>query len=154
MSRSATLLSILAYLEAQGITLTELVRFLLVSTPLNGSPHPLLCDFISNVKTILSSLYQHPVTSSATREWAHEMMCSVYSQQVSELSRLESGWHFSASFAAPEQVREFRVEEMASQMQRVEFPAFQQCKSNFALPEAWQTAELLLRLLLNVGNSG
>ncbi|KAM5542861.1 hypothetical protein V8D89_003245 [Ganoderma adspersum] len=44
-------------------------------------------------------------------------MCARYSNAVQALSKAEHGWHFGAMHTAPEQIRDFQIESMASTME-------------------------------------
>lgn len=133
MNRSDILHNVLAYLELRQVTITDLILFFLVS---KNSSHPaLLHNLVSNVKIILSSMYFHPAPTSATCQWAHDAMCALYAKQVWALSRPASGWHFSAAMTDPSQVRDFRIEDMVSQIRQ-------------DAPELWSLVRHLLRGVL------
>ncbi|EJF63965.1 hypothetical protein DICSQDRAFT_145419 [Dichomitus squalens LYAD-421 SS1] len=46
-------------------------------------------------------------------------MCARYSQAVQDLAKAEHGWHFGAMHTQPEQIRDFKIEDMAHGMQTV-----------------------------------
>ncbi|KAI0636168.1 hypothetical protein C8Q77DRAFT_1053195 [Trametes polyzona] len=116
-TRPAFLLSTLRYLESCGVTLTELLHFVLVSQQLNSDTYALYRDLLINAKSIMAALYYHPATGAAAREWAHDTMCALYTKALDDLARLNPDWQFIASQAGPEQIREFRIEDMATAME-------------------------------------
>ncbi|KAI9059312.1 hypothetical protein FKP32DRAFT_1580100 [Trametes sanguinea] len=117
-TRSALLHSILQHLEAANISLTELICFVLVDHQVNDRSRLIYTDLLRNTKTILSALYYHTDTAASTREWAHNAMCAHYANAVSDLAELDETWQFTASKARPEQIRDFRIEDMAGEMER------------------------------------
>ncbi|TBU25966.1 hypothetical protein BD311DRAFT_604917, partial [Dichomitus squalens] len=46
-------------------------------------------------------------------------MCARYSQAIQDLAKAEQGWHFGAMHTQPEQLRDFKIEDMANTMQMV-----------------------------------
>ncbi|KAJ2979822.1 hypothetical protein NUW54_g11088 [Trametes sanguinea] len=117
-TRSALLHSILQHLETVNVSLTELLCFILVDRQGNNHSRLIYADLVRNTKTILSTLYFHTGTAASTREWAHNAMCAHYASAVSDLAEVDETWQFTASKARPGQIREFRIEDMASEMER------------------------------------
>ncbi|CDO76158.1 hypothetical protein BN946_scf184740.g1 [Trametes cinnabarina] len=74
-------------------------------------------DLLHNTKTVLSAFYYHPDTTASTQTWAHDAMCTQYARAVSKLAHSDETWQFVASRACPEQIRDFRIEDMASGME-------------------------------------
>nr|VWO97511.1 ATP-dependent RNA helicase CshA (EC [Ganoderma boninense] len=110
----------LSYLQAQDIPISDLLSAVLIHNKFNRPEDIFLPDLSRSVPIILSSLYHHPITASSTCSWAHELMCSRYTSAAQNLSRVKNGWHFGAASATPEQVRDFRLEDMARSMRAME----------------------------------
>lgn len=117
-NRPAFLHGVLDYLESQNVTLTELTTFILVSKQLNDPSRAVYRDLLHNTKPILSAFYYHPATGPSCQDWAHDAMRTRYAEAVHSLSRHNPEWHFIASQARPEQIRDFRIEDMASEMEK------------------------------------
>ncbi|KAI0641186.1 hypothetical protein C8Q79DRAFT_1032243 [Trametes meyenii] len=77
-----------------------------------------MLDLSRNASSILSAFYFHPTTQLSSRSWAHRTVQSHLMGSVQELARAEGGWHFNAMHARPEQVSDFRIEDMAKCIRR------------------------------------
>ncbi|CDO72246.1 hypothetical protein BN946_scf184970.g98 [Trametes cinnabarina] len=84
---------------------------------MNDLARPVYHDLLRNTKTILSAFYYHPDTAASTLAWAHDAMCAEYAQAVSDLADMDGQWHFVASQTDPEQIINFRLEDMAHIME-------------------------------------
>ncbi len=104
-------------LETLGVTLSDLLHFVLVHKQYNDPTRALYRDLLDNTKAILAAFYRHDATAGATRSWTHDMLRSVYADEVRKLTRPEHGWNFSAMQASPEEVLDFRIEDMATQLE-------------------------------------
>ncbi|KAI0332529.1 hypothetical protein GY45DRAFT_1396349 [Cubamyces sp. BRFM 1775] len=116
-NHAALLVDILNHLESANVTLTDLLCFALLARDPNNISRPIYQDLLQNTKTILSAFYYNPGTSSSTLAWAHATMCAQYAKAVSDLTHLDQQWHFVASQASPDQILDFRLEEMAETME-------------------------------------
>ncbi|PIL23294.1 hypothetical protein GSI_14604 [Ganoderma sinense ZZ0214-1] len=112
------LFQVLSELQNANVCLSELVSAVLVHKQFNGPNDRLLQDLVCNSQDVLSAFHEHPATSVATREWAHKQMIKHYTGAVRNLADVDQGWHFGAMHATPEQVRDFRLEDMAVSMRR------------------------------------
>ncbi len=126
--RTPLLWNTLGYLEANRITLSEL---LLAALEYNQPHRALYHDLRKNVEPILSALYGHSGTADATSKWAHELMKTRYREAARELTDVVHGWHFGAAQAHPEQIQGFQIEDMARRMRAI-------------APELWELVGELL----------
>ena len=113
--RANFLKNTLAYILNSGFRVSELVLFIL--DQYHDPSLPALQDLIVNATSIASAFNYHPAISPSICTWAHELMCARYSNAVQALSKAEHGWHFGAMHTAPEQIRDFQIESMASTME-------------------------------------
>ncbi|KAI0756194.1 hypothetical protein C8Q80DRAFT_1277628 [Daedaleopsis nitida] len=111
--RSRVPFNTLAYLQSQNVSLSDLILEVLTFRQFNEPGSPILTDLILNGTSILSALYNHPLTTAATASWAHNLMCARYHAELEDLTDISSGWHFGAMDANPDQVRDFQIEKMA-----------------------------------------
>ncbi|KAI0635479.1 hypothetical protein C8Q77DRAFT_1053626 [Trametes polyzona] len=108
----------LSYLQARGVTLSELIAFVVTQNKYGDTNDMLFQDVVNNTMVILSALSANMKTAPATFHWCHEQMCIRYARSVSELSRNVHAWHFGAMHTDPEQIREFQLDVMANELQR------------------------------------
>ncbi|KAI1784995.1 hypothetical protein LXA43DRAFT_900735 [Ganoderma leucocontextum] len=111
---------ILAYLRSLHVSLTELLTAVLVHNLCTRPEDGFLDDLTHSTRVILGSLLHNSATAQATCSWAHDLMCSRYSRAVQNLADRDRGWHFGAMHAAGHQIREFRLENMADSMRKLE----------------------------------
>ena len=111
---------VLADLRSKGVTLTELLSAVLVHNLQSRPQDGFIGDLALSTRVILGSLRYNAATSQSTWSWAHDLMCSRYSDAIRNLSDRESGWHFGAAHAAGHQICEFRLESIADSMRRRE----------------------------------
>ncbi|KAI0704921.1 hypothetical protein BC835DRAFT_1403855 [Cytidiella melzeri] len=103
---SSHIREILAHMERQRISLAELTA---------SHPFPfLLQDLVARAAEIHGVLYQCPECRDTTVSWAHDCMTAVYSSALHDLSRNNHDLHFNIIYAEPQQIREFRMEDMAT----------------------------------------
>ncbi|TBU51032.1 hypothetical protein BD310DRAFT_797580, partial [Dichomitus squalens] len=107
----------LKQLCASCISISDLVLFVL--NQYHDPTHPVLRDLVKNAASIAAALYYHPATSQSISVWAHSIMCARYSQAIQDLAKAEQGWHFGAMHTQLEQLRDFKIEDMANTMQMV-----------------------------------
>ena len=79
--------------------------------------HPLVTGFLSNMIDILSSLYEHPAIRRDILDWSLDLVRKDHAKSLQTLSSKKSGWHFSALRARIAPIREFRIEDMACQIE-------------------------------------
>lgn len=105
---------VLQYLSSLGVSLVDLLLSVLV---FNVSPvdH----DLFARHTELLSAMYFHTEISESMQIWCHDMLLRTYSESMQQLTRKEAGWHFSALRAQPQQIQDFRLDEMADTMRRV-----------------------------------
>ena len=114
------LFGVLSYLQDSNIRLSELVATVLVHKQFNQPNDLLLQDLVHKCQDILSAFYDHPTTAAPTSEWAHDQITTRYTTAVRNLADVDQGWHFRVRHATPDQVRDFRLEDMAASMHRSE----------------------------------
>lgn len=85
----------------------------------------------SSLQPLLSAIYNSPFLSEQAFASGHKLMKPLYAQAITELTKKEHGWHFNALRATPEQLRDYKVEDMAKKMQTV-------------APELWELIGMLL----------
>ncbi|KAI0699966.1 hypothetical protein BC835DRAFT_1267159, partial [Cytidiella melzeri] len=110
---SSHIREILAHMERQRISLAELTASVLLH---RGFQHPfpfLLQDLVARAAEIHGVLYQRAECRDTTVSWAHDCMTAVYSSALHDLLRNNRDLHFNITYAEPQQIREFRVEDMA-----------------------------------------
>ena len=103
------------HFRAYNTTLPELVLAVLQNPLLHH--HPFTREFVSATPDILAALARHGNTQTKLFAWAHDYMKLEYHEAVSRLARKQSGWHFGALHASAEQLEEFRIEDMAHDIQ-------------------------------------
>ena len=113
------------------ITLSDLILTVLVNK--NLEHHPLLDDLARNIAQVLAALLHNTRTSEQMQQWAHHAMKIRCHRAARKLTRAENGWHFSALRMTANQVREFRIEDMAVQMVgAIEMMSFSSFRSSCA----------------------
>jgi len=129
LAASDQLRKVIQLLETHNVTCSNLVLSLLQDAELQGQP----CsnDLVDHASEILSAFHKHPGSSKSTFEWASNVMKARYAQSVTELTRKENGWHFGALHTSAEQLKDFKIEEMAEKMEDL-------------APELWDLLGLLL----------
>jgi hypothetical protein len=100
---------------SQHLSILDFFRFLL--TDVSVASHPMLLDFLSSRSEVISLL-----VSMEPREvgfqCAHNLMRQRYKDEIRELLKAEHGWQFNALHASADQIDQFRVEEIASSMEK------------------------------------
>jgi len=86
-------------------------------------------DITVNLEQILASLLVH--LTPHVHHWAFTTVSHKLAESVLELSRAEYGWHFSAIRMSAQQLTDFRLGELAQDMERT-------------MPELWQLLDILL----------
>ncbi|KAG2147439.1 uncharacterized protein EDB93DRAFT_414841 [Suillus bovinus] len=117
-------------------TLTELnvsVSAFVIS--LLESPHKFsqfpVNDLAAHFTTVLATSLAHPNLNSSVVLWASTLCTERLKQSVVQLSKEEHGWHFSATNVLAEQLEEFRLEDMAKDIEHV-------------APDLWHLLDALL----------
>ncbi|KAL6297985.1 hypothetical protein BKA93DRAFT_813167 [Sparassis latifolia] len=91
----------------------------------------MLADLVNRAQEILTAFHLHPKTTATTVDWTLQLARSCYSGAVQMLTRKEHGWHFSAANTKPEQIHDFRIEDMAEKMRTI-------------TPDLWEMVHFLL----------
>lgn len=108
----------LTQLQQSDLRLSHLILYVLQQY--KDPANPLLRDLIDNTITITSSFYHfHSDSNTRLSQWAHELKCTQYAHAIQLLVRKENGWHFRASHTHPDQIRDFRLEDMIAQMHQL-----------------------------------
>lgn len=116
------------------ISLTEFLITLLIDPNIQQQGTPVtsvFTDLVTNVQELLAALWRNPASSSVMKSWCHTMMKGHYEQAVKKLTRRENGWHFGAIHTSEEQLRDFRIQDMAAGVREV-------------APELWDLVGFLL----------
>ena len=108
---------VLRSLEGLGVTISELLLFILANNQLHDPSPVLYQDLLSHTTEILRAFFKHEATAHATRSWAQDTVTSLLTEAVRQLTDVDNGWHFSAAQASPEQITEFRIEDMAAKLE-------------------------------------
>jgi len=115
------MLAVLAALEAENKSIADFLDEITTNSQYNN--HPALNDLCSKAKRICISLdraLQCPETleteDSAVRVWATQMVLESFQQELQELMKKSSKWRFSAMHSKAEQIKEFKIEDMARTM--------------------------------------
>ncbi|KAI0666193.1 hypothetical protein C8Q78DRAFT_1083139 [Trametes maxima] len=117
--RDALLRGVLYHLQASNVTLSELIKFVIVQNRSNNPGDTFFQDIMTNVQIILSALHLHPATKASAAAWARNLTLTEYSDDVRELTDTSHGWHFGAQQADPVQVRDFRLDDMAGNFEHL-----------------------------------
>lgn len=127
--RASALQRVLVQIQSTGFSLSDLVVYALQQY--NDPSHPILRDLIANTPSIAASLYYHRETTGLFTGWVHGLFRMRYSDAVKELADRDNGWHFNAARTSPNQLRDFRLEDMARGMYQ-------------KAPELWELIQSLL----------
>jgi hypothetical protein len=100
--------------------------------------HACTADLVQHTSEILNAFARHPQSFQSSMEWANDCMKQKYMQDVKDLSQKANGWHFRALYASEDQLKDFRIEDMARDMQRLAL-------------ELWDLLGLMLSADRNVG---
>nr|VWP00101.1 Small heat shock protein [Ganoderma boninense] len=128
---AAEIFPVLRYLQSIRVTIPDLLSSVLVFGYCNDPSEYWYQDLISSTPSILSAFLYHPPTAPAALKWAHELMSNRHSDAIARLTNPECSWHFSATRARPDQLQDFQMEDMATQIARTE-------------PELWSLVRTLL----------
>lgn len=99
----------------RGISLCDLLSAVLHK---GFDSHPFRRDLSLNLNTLLQALWQCSDMQVMLRTWCHGTMKKSYYQSAKSLTRTIHGWHMSVSHITPEDVLQFRIEEMAKSMRQ------------------------------------
>ncbi|GBE79100.1 hypothetical protein SCP_0202970 [Sparassis crispa] len=113
------------------ITLSEVLLFVLSAEMHETYMNIMLADLVNRAQEILTAFHLHPKTTATTVDWTLQLARSCYSRAMQMLTRKEHGWHFSATNTKPEQIHDFRIEDMAEKMRTV-------------TPDLWEMVHFLL----------
>ncbi|CDO77022.1 hypothetical protein BN946_scf184380.g8 [Trametes cinnabarina] len=116
-TRGEILRNVLNSLQTMQVTVTELFTFVLVHRQFNAPGDILYQDIIANARVFLSALYHNPATMDSTFTWTQELTRTRLAKTVSNMARTSEDLCFGAASADPEQVYEFRLEDMAWDLQ-------------------------------------
>ncbi|KAH9847343.1 hypothetical protein C2E23DRAFT_765333, partial [Lenzites betulinus] len=106
----------LLYLQSSGILLSELILYALQQY--HDPSHPILRDLVVHTTSIAAALYHQEATTNQLCSWAHQLACIRYGNAMHKLTLRENGWHFNAAQTHPDQLRDFRIEDMVVGMYR------------------------------------
>lgn len=116
MIHTTTVNHLLGIFNGLGLSLADLI----ISIFARGfENHEFRRDLTENRGALLTALQHCPQTSGFVQQWAHQSIKTHYYRSARALTRKENGWHFGASHISPEQVLNFRIEDMAADMQRI-----------------------------------
>jgi len=79
--------------------------------------HPLVTGFLHDAIDILSSLYEHPALHRVILDWSLDLVRKDHARSLQNLSSKKSRWHFSALHACIAPIHDFRMEDMACQIE-------------------------------------
>ncbi|RDX57352.1 hypothetical protein OH76DRAFT_1476758 [Lentinus brumalis] len=116
--RAAQIAPALQYLQACNITLHELLLSVLVHGYCNDPASRFYSDLVNNTESVLSAFHDHHATTFKTQEWSRKLVVARCSDALQDLTSSAHGWQFSAMHARPEQIQDFKIEEMAAEITR------------------------------------
>ena len=93
--------------------------------------HPCSEDLVHNSTEIFNAFLKHPKASGSALDWANTVMKKKYAKDIKDLANVKNGWHFGALHTSEEQLKDFRIEDMAHEIQRL-------------APELWDLLGLML----------
>ncbi|ETW78198.1 hypothetical protein HETIRDRAFT_326030 [Heterobasidion irregulare TC 32-1] len=109
--------AVLAALAAQEINLADFLISLL------GNPyyqdHPVLINLIARSGDLCTVFYKNRTSSGIIIQWALDTAKQYHSSEILALSDPEHGWHFGAVNATIEQLENFKIEQMAKDLERL-----------------------------------
>jgi hypothetical protein len=121
--------AIIHCLTTQDVTASKFLISLL--TYADFRDHPYTEELIRNTSEIFNAFLQHPKASESALEWANTVMKRNYAKDIKDLAHVQNGWHFGALHTSEDQLKDFRIEDMARDMQRL-------------APELWDLLGLML----------
>ncbi|KAG1811373.1 uncharacterized protein BJ212DRAFT_1465633 [Suillus subaureus] len=125
----AQVICILQTLTELNVSVSAFVISLLES-PHEFSQFP-VNDLAAHFTTVLATSLAHPSLNSSIILWASTLCTERLKQSVVLLSKEEHGWHFSTTNVLAEQLEEFRLEDMAKDIEHV-------------TPDLWHLLDALL----------
>ena len=126
---AAELSNVINILNDNNISISSLIISLLHHNAFED--HPLTQDLVQYLPDILDTFHTSLVTSRTIHQWAHGIIMSKYSQDIQDLAHKRNGWHFGALRTSEEQLKEFRIEDMAQNIARL-------------APDVWELVGLML----------
>lgn len=121
--------NILNILQENNISISSLICSLLHHNAFED--HPFTQDLVQDLSDVLDTFHTNLITAQTATQWARGIMMSKYSQDIQDLAHKRNGWHFGALRTSEEQLKEFRIEDMAHQMARL-------------APDVWELIGLML----------
>ncbi len=100
-------------LKTHSVCLSTIITSLLTSSDCNIHAQTMKNDLLSSSSVVLSAFNLYP----GTREWIAHTAYKVYTQELHALTRKENGWHFSAIHAEANQIEDFMLDDMVTQME-------------------------------------
>ncbi|KAK7692967.1 hypothetical protein QCA50_004608 [Cerrena zonata] len=104
---------ILDFLDSVGSNFVEFTTIIL-HPPLNT--HNVVASLSTGVTAILGMLSEHQLCQYAVDQWVHERAVKQLTQEITNLTRKSSGWHFGASTAKIEKLESFDLSNMVQEM--------------------------------------
>lgn len=102
-----------AVLQAHHTTLPRLLVSILTQYTKSETEGILLDELLSESHNILSVFCQY----SPVRSWITRSEHQRYAQELQDLTQKDNGWHFSALRAHADQIKQFHLEDMATDME-------------------------------------
>jgi hypothetical protein len=99
-------------LEQQGISIVDLATVILMDK--NFVHHYLRQELLTSSQKLISCLLKHSELPQDAKDEAFELVECIYAQEIKNLTMPSAGWHFSALHAAPQDIKDFWLEEMAN----------------------------------------
>ena len=103
--------AILEFITDSNTTLSEVLTCLLLDSSVED--HRLVLDIIDRTADILDTLYRKPAAQEVTVKWAHDIVIKSHMRSLRELACTHHGWHFNVTNATADQIKDFRIEDMA-----------------------------------------
>jgi hypothetical protein len=107
--------SVLHCLASQQLSILDFFQVLL--TDGSVASHPMVLDFLASRSEVISLLVSME-PQEVGFQCAHNLMRQRYKDEIRELLKVEHGWQFNALHASADQIDQFRIEEMASSMEK------------------------------------
>lgn len=104
-----------ALLQSHETAISTMLIYVLTGVSRSSTASLLLDNLLLASHDILVAFRQYPVVNTAIRNTEERL----YSRELQALTRIETGWHFSALHATADQIEDFHLEDMATQMEAI-----------------------------------
>jgi hypothetical protein len=107
--------NVLHFFTSQQLSILDFFWFLLTDGSI--ASHPMVLGFLGSRSEVISLLISME-PQEVGFQCAHNLMRQRYKDEIRELLKVEHSWQFNALHASANQIDQFRIEDMASSMER------------------------------------